>query len=104
MSIKTLLTNIGDYIEAGLKDIGVSDGAAADVATKAAAGMAAFVSKWSSDEMKLLQVEAVNYLPQAKTSGYIAAGETLVADFLAKSITITLDDALDAIRFNDMID
>jgi hypothetical protein len=98
LNFKKFFTNVGDYIEAGLKKIGIGDQTSAEIATTAAAVMEAFATKWADSEMKILLAAAEKFVPMALANGILPAAEAFYSSVLVQSLDVTKADAIDAIR------
>ena len=100
MSMQAFYTNVGDIVEGILKKVGLGDDAAKHVGDGAAAILSDFTTKWMSDEKAALLVLAKTFVASvvADPSTFLSAAEQLVVAAASQSLTITIDDARDAIR------
>ena len=100
MSIRSFLINVADFFEGVGKKIGLGDKMSADIGNEVAAVLGSFIAKWKEDINQILLANAKPFADGVLNdpSTFLTAAEALLQKSLADGLTVTIDDARDAIR------
>lgn len=100
MGLSTLLHNIGDIIEGIEKDLGFSDSEAKAIRAKGAEILSSFTEKWTTDSGLALLAVAQPHVAAviADPTKFVSEAEAMVSEAAAKELSVTADDAKNALR------